>query len=131
MKAEEFAAIRKRLGKTQKKMAELLGVSVKAIHSYEQGWRKIPAHVERQAFLLFSRTLEDSKTTKPCWVINECLPHMDEKCPAWEFRFGTLCWFINGTICEGKVHANWNEKMEVCRKCKVMAPLLSELNSST
>ncbi|MCK5723736.1 MAG: transcriptional regulator, partial [Gammaproteobacteria bacterium] len=38
MNSKEFVAIRKRLNKTQKQMAQLLGSSIKAIHSYEQGW---------------------------------------------------------------------------------------------
>jgi len=52
---EEFVESRTRLDKTQKEMSQLLGVSVKAIYSYEQGWRSIPTHVERQVFFLLSR----------------------------------------------------------------------------
>jgi DNA-binding XRE family transcriptional regulator len=42
MESTDFKEIRAKLVKTQKEMAQLLGVSIKAIHSYEQGWRKIP-----------------------------------------------------------------------------------------
>ena len=52
---KEFKKYRARLDKTQKQMAELLGTSLKAIHSYEQGWRTVPTHVERQIFFLVSR----------------------------------------------------------------------------
>ena len=55
MEKEEFIAARTKLDKTQKEMAQLLGVSVKAIYSYEQGWRSIPTHAERQVFFLLSR----------------------------------------------------------------------------
>ena len=41
----EFAFYRKQLGKTQREMGQLLGTSIKAIHSYEQGWRNVPVHV--------------------------------------------------------------------------------------
>jgi hypothetical protein len=34
---------------------------------------------------------------------------------------GHLCWFINGTICHGKVQESWSKKMTVCRKCEVFA----------
>ena len=37
MKKEEFAKIRQRLGKSQREMAQLLAVSLKAIQSFEQG----------------------------------------------------------------------------------------------
>ena len=50
MDSKEFKKWRKKLNKTQKEIAQLLGLSVKAVHSYEQGWRNIPAHVERQMF---------------------------------------------------------------------------------
>ncbi|MBU1234119.1 MAG: helix-turn-helix domain-containing protein, partial [Proteobacteria bacterium] len=40
MEKEAFVTIRKKMSRTQKQLAELLGVSLKAIHSYEQGWRK-------------------------------------------------------------------------------------------
>jgi DNA-binding XRE family transcriptional regulator len=123
----ELVTIRKRLKKTQKQMAELLGVSIKAVHSYEQGWRMVPAHVERQAFFLLSRSRGTVKNSKACWAVKKCPPDLKEKCPAWEFRSGTLCWFINGTICAGTAHGDWKKKMKVCRECKVLAPLLSEL----
>ena len=48
------------------------------------------------------------------------VPYQTKKiCPAWEFHAGTLCWFINGTICEGIVHKNCKEKMNLCSSCEV------------
>ena len=55
MEIEEFVAARTKLGKTKKEMSHLLGVSAKAVNSYEQGFRNIPTHVERQTFFLLSR----------------------------------------------------------------------------
>ena len=124
MESKEFTNIRKKLNKTQKQMAELLGTSMKAVHSYEQGWRSIPGHVERQAFFLISRSRGSDKGRKPCWTIMKCPPERKKQCPAWEFRSGKLCWFINGTICEGSVQKNWREKMNICRSCKVLTDLL-------
>jgi DNA-binding XRE family transcriptional regulator len=86
MNRNEFKKYRKRLNKTQKQMAELLGTSLKAIHSYEQGWRTVPVHVERQV--------------------------------------GDLCWFINGTICDGISQKDWKEKMKICRSCEVFSSIL-------
>ena len=121
MDSKEFSSFRKVLNKTQKQMAQLLGTSVKAIHSYEQGWRRVPAHAERQLFFLISR-LRGGKQ-KPCWVVKKCPPKRKINCPAWEFHAGKLCWFVSGTICEGKVHKNWNEKMKICRACEVLSSL--------
>ena len=43
-----------------------------------------------------------------------------EKCPAFEFKAGQMCWFISGTACQGKVHKTFDEKMNVCRCCDVL-----------
>ena len=64
MESKEFKMFRSRLERTQKEMAQLLGISIKAVHSYEQGWRKIPGHVERQIYFLLSRTLRGTGEKK-------------------------------------------------------------------
>jgi len=121
---EEFVAARTKLDKTQKEMSQLLGVSVKAIYSYEQGWRSIPTHVERQVFFLLSRKRERRDLAKPCWVIKKCPPKRRRECPAHEYNAGRFCWLVNGTICECKAQKSWKEKMKICRGCAVMRDLL-------
>lgn len=71
MDSKEFSHIRNRLSKTQKQMAQLLGTSEKAVQGYEQGWRNVPAHVERQLLFLLSR-IEEKTGRKPCWTIKKC-----------------------------------------------------------
>lgn len=124
MDKKEFIYLRKRLEKTQKEMAQLLGTSLKAIHSYEQGWRNVPVHAERQILFLFSRRRENRKGLRDCWKVKKCPPELKKTCPAWEFQAGKLCWLINGTICEGIVKKNWSEKMKICRKCEVFTTML-------
>lgn len=119
MNSQEFSYFRKRLNKTQREMSQLLGTSIKAIHSYEQGWRTIPTHVERQVLFLVSRINSRTDGHPPCWVTKGCSQESRQRCPAWEFRTGDLCWFINGTICEGFAHKDWKEKMKNCRSCEV------------
>ena len=125
MDSKEFLFLRNRMNKTQRQMAQLLGTSEKAIQSYEQGWRNIPIHVERHVLFLTSRRRENKKNTKPCWVIRKCPPERVRKCPAWEFKAGGFCWFINGTICEGEPREDWEEKMKICRSCEVFSQTLS------
>ena len=125
MEKQELAEIRNHLGKTQKQFAQCVGISLKSIKSFEQGWRDIPAYIERQVLFLLVAN-EALNNSKPCWVINKCPMVIRQKCPAWELNAGQLCWFINGTICQGKVQKDWSEKMRICRKCKVfklMIPL--------
>ena len=124
---EEFSFIRRQLRKTQSQMAELLGTSCKAIQSFEQGWRNIPVHIERQVLFLFTMKRNRDRKQKPCWVINKCHMKTRKTCPAWEFHSGNLCWFINGTICHGHVQKSWREKMESCRECQVFQSIFPAL----
>lgn len=124
MEAKEFSIIRKKLNKTQKQMAQLLGTSLKAIHSYEQGWRSIPVHAERQLFFLLARARAKDNNMKSCWTVKKCPTARKKQCPAWEFQAGKLCWFVSGTICCGTSQSSWKEKIKICRSCEVMAPLL-------
>ena len=123
MNKKEFSQIRGRLGKSQKEMAQLLAISLKAVQIFEQGWRNIPTHVERQALFLFAMK-EAQDGGKSCWDIQDCPVEIKEKCPAWEFQSGHLCWFISGTICQGEVQGDWNSKMKICRECKVFRSML-------
>lgn len=119
MDNKEFSYFRKKLKKTQKQMAQLLGISLKAVHSYEQGWRSIPGHVERQLLFLVSLAELKSKSRKPCWVVKKCPRQRKHQCPAWEFQAGKHCWFITGTNCENEAHLNWKEKMTICCSCEI------------
>ncbi|RLB84925.1 MAG: transcriptional regulator [Deltaproteobacteria bacterium] len=128
MTKEEFAKARKILGKTQKQLAQLLGTSLKAVHSYEQGWRHIPLHVERQLYFLLFNQKSASTNRKACWTISHCPPDRKQVCPAWEFNAGNLCWFINGTICQGEVQNSWKEKIEICKTCSVLSGIVEKLH---
>ena len=124
MDSKEFSSFRKKLNKTQRQFSQLLGTSVKAIHSYEQGWRSIPAHAERQMLFLVTRMNRKKSEPLPCWKIKKCTAEDRKRCPAWEFRAGDLCWFINGTICEGSAQDSWKEKIKMCRSCTVLTSQL-------
>lgn len=125
MESKEFLSIRQKLQKTQKQMAQLLGTSIKAIHSYEQGWRNIPVHVERQVLFLLMMS-QGADVQNPCWVTKNCPVERKQQCPAWECHAGKLCWFINGTICEGEPQKDWRAKMKMCRSCEVFASFATD-----
>jgi hypothetical protein len=131
MDHEEFRYFRQKLQKSQREMAQLLGTSRKAIESYEQGWRNIPAHAERQVLFFLVLKMETDVRSAPCWEIRFCSPEMQKACPAWEFKSGQLCWFINGTICQGKPQTSWRQKMTLCRKCKVFTSFINHLELLT
>ena len=124
MDKKEFSQIRQHLGRTQTQMAQLLGTSPKAIQSFEQGWRRVPVHIERQVLLLIALKYSQKKMARPCWVMKGCSEKVRQQCPAWELQAGHLCWFINGTICQGKVQESWQKKMKLCRQCRVFVSAL-------
>jgi DNA-binding XRE family transcriptional regulator len=125
MDKKKFSYFRQKLQKTQKEMAQLLGTSLKAVESYEQGWRNIPTQVERQVLFLLAMKMETCEQSAPCWEVRRCTPEMQKACPAWEFKSGHLCWFINGTICQGKPQPSWRGKMASCKKCEVLTSLMN------
>ncbi len=120
MDSKDIIDLRKKLEKTQKELASLLGISLKAVCSYEQGWRTIPSHVERQLIFLLARRTHSPDEIGNCWDIRNCPEEKKKQCPAWEFKSGDLCWFISGTICENTTHTTWAKKIEVCKRCVVM-----------
>jgi len=119
MDNKEFRSLRRQLKKTQKQLSELLGTSIRAVQSFEQGWRNVPTHVERQLFFLTYMKLKFQKDLQPCWMIRDCPLHIRQACPAWEFNAGLFCWFINGTLCRSRAQDGWSKKMKICRKCEI------------
>lgn len=124
MESDDFKKYRALLGKTQKEISTLLGVSLKAVSSYEQGWRSIPTHIERQLLYLLSNRRNSNFKPENCWKILKCPPEKRKSCPAWEFNSGKHCWFINGTICNGTTYATWEKKIKQCYKCRVLQKLI-------
>ena len=129
MGKKEFSKIRQQLGKTQNQIARILGISLKAIQSFEQGWRNIPVSTEGQLLFLLTLKRSGSKKNRLCWVLRKCPMEVKQNCPAWEFKAGHLCWFINGTICQGEVQKNWQKKMKICRQCEVFQTIVPSLKT--
>ncbi len=127
MESKEFINIRNHLGKSQSQLARLLCVSTRSLQSFEQGWRKISANIERQLLYILSMKRIKEKSTKPCWAIKKCPIEWKINCAAWELKAGYTCWFINGTFCEGREQKDWHEKIEVCRQCEVFQLMLPTL----
>jgi DNA-binding XRE family transcriptional regulator len=115
----EFVRIRKKLDKTQKQLAKLLGISEKAVQSIEQGWRNISVQTERHLLFLDYLNSPQARSRQPCWVLRKCPAEIMTNCPAWEFNAGQFCWFVNGTICHGEAQESWKKKLALCEQCEV------------
>lgn len=87
MKRHEFSSIRSQVEKTQHQMAQLLGTSLKAVQSFEQGWRNIPVHIERQVLYLLVLKKLRRKKGKPCWWCRDVLWRLGEDALPGSFRW--------------------------------------------
>jgi len=119
MNNKTFGNIRTFLGKTQKQLAQFLCVSVKAIQSYEQGWRNIPSTIERQIMILSAMKKLPDMNGQPCWEIKNCPDQWRANCIVWELQMRQFCWFLNGTFCQGQLQGSWDNKIKICRDCEV------------
>ena len=122
MNKTDFSVCRKKLGKTQKQLAELLGISLKTIHSYEQGWRTVPTHAEKLLYFLLINQRGKKSASMKCWEEKHC--SVKEQCPAWEFDSGHICWYICGTLCDCTKDACHLGKMEICKSCDIFKSLM-------
>ena len=129
----EFARMRAALGKSQRELAELLGLSQKAVESYEQGWRNVPSHVERLLyFLLFKLNEDEIEAEEPCWSSRNCPEDLGAKCVAYVAKEGRFCWFFTGRLCAGvkgsvSGDAKADEPEGECYTCEVFTKMLSKI----
>lgn len=126
----ELRQRRRGMGRTQRQLADLLGISIRAVHSFEQGWRKIPVHVERQILFIDMLAHRTGRAPANCWDTRKCPTKVRTQCPAWELQAGQFCWFINGTTCQGSIRRTWQAKMEICRHCKVFLDAVGPVAST-
>ena len=118
-------SVRAELGRSQREMAHLLGVSTKAVQSYEQGWRKTPPHVEQMVLLqAILRRHPDLRRIPYCWKLNKCSQELRGECPSARLKTPGFCWLITGTLCHGRPSGSWAAKRDRCLECQVMRRLL-------
>ena len=55
---------------------------------------------------------------KPCWEYMGCKQDVNtqESCPAYP-HFGRICWAVAGTLCSGKIHGTYAQKIHDCHNC--------------
>lgn len=123
-RAASVKHIRNIMGRTQAELASALGVSQKAIQSYEQGWRDVPVRIMIQLLILLAlyqkRTLDDV----PCWEIRKCAPVKREKCTSFTVGRGQFCWFVGSANCRPTSRKNTGPILP-CLKCPVVQRLLA------
>lgn len=116
--------VRAVLDKSQSEMASLLGISVRAVQSYEQGWRPLPPNVQKMAALMLFLNHAEKHPVKPCYSVMHCSKDCRDACPASGIGGGKVCWLVTGTTCRGVKTKNWQAKIAHCVKCPVTAQWL-------
>jgi len=121
----DVGKIRKELGLSQRELARLLSTSIRAVQSYEQGWRSPPPSIQQMLLLLLVAHRRGTSFPRHiCWKEQDCPKDIRTECMAYQSRQGQLCWFLTGTLCAGVETKNWTEKWKMCRRCTFMKELL-------
>jgi DNA-binding transcriptional regulator YiaG len=93
------AAVRKTMGMTQVEFADVLGVSVRAVQSYEQGWREIPPSTLRHMFAVLASVRREQLDEVPCWELTGCDAAARSDCRSHRLGKGLFCWLVAGSGC--------------------------------
>ena len=122
----DIGGLRHEMGMTQQQFAAALGISLRAVHSYEQGWRTVPSSVERLLLLYWIVHRNGRRLGSICcWDLKECDAECRRRCYAHITGQGHLCWLLTGTMCGGEPTGSWVAKRERCSRCEVMETLLA------
>jgi DNA-binding XRE family transcriptional regulator len=124
----DLQSVRKSLGKTQEEFSQLLGLSIRALQSYEQGWREVPVHVQKlAAMILYLDWRKENGRPEPCWKVRKCSREAKSHCNVNQFKAADVCWMV-GTECpaEGDEDAKFRTQ---CCKCTVLRKVLSNASA--
>jgi len=117
--------VRDALGMTQADLARTLRVSVRAVQSYEQGWRTLPAPLAIQLLTLLAVHKGHAEHGQPCWELAKCPAGARGECPSFHLAGGRFCWLIAGDTCCGRVPKKGDTTLP-CLSCPVTARLMGE-----
>jgi two-component system, NtrC family, sensor kinase len=96
-----------------------LGLSIcKKIVEEHGGFIKATNGTGLTISMFFPYQSEEDLQYKPCWEYMGCKQdsNREESCPAYP-HFGRICWAVAGTLCSGKIHGTYAQKINNCRNC--------------
>lgn len=119
--------IRQVIGHTQAELGATLGVSAKAVQSWEQGWREVPDRVMTQLLVLLALYRRRTMEEVPCWEVRHCPPGSRDRCSAFAIGRGQFCFYIGSKECPRQVPgqpADAGGGGLPCLRCSVVRRLL-------
>ncbi|MFO1522672.1 MAG: hypothetical protein U1F77_10655 [Kiritimatiellia bacterium] len=94
-----FHCLREAMGWTRQETASILGLSRKAVESYELAWRKVPDRVWKQALTVAAIQRKYPLGTQPCWELTHCRDEVRESCLCRKLTDGRFCWMTVTKCC--------------------------------
>lgn len=129
--SEWVRAVRARLGLSQSELGSVLGVSSRAVQSYEQGWRALPRPVATQLMTVLAIHGDHPDHFTPCWKITGCPEETRSRCTSFKISKGRFCWLMAGTACGGSKAAGQTKGTSPCVGCVVVRSLLDATRKRT
>jgi hypothetical protein len=111
------------MGWTQAETASFLGISKKAIESYEQGWRNAPDAVWKELITIAAVQHGYPKGSDPCWKVMHCSSQIRQACFCSRKMGGHFCWMTATTNCH-RNHPELRRGMMTCVTCPVVRQFL-------
>ena len=122
--------VRGGLGLSQSQLADLLGVSSRAIQSYEQGWRDVPWTISAQMMTVLALHRGHTDQGTPCWKLTGCPDERRIGCSAFKVGHGRFCWLLAGRSC-GPMKSAGRANGLPCAHCVVFRNLLDDPRQQT
>lgn len=119
-------ALRTTMGWSRIEMSSFLGVSRKAVESYEQGWRNIPNRVWKQLLTVAAIQNDYSRAARPCWELTDCPETTRHECFSGHAMKGQFCWMTATRCCRQKVLRSHDPQGDflICLNCPVVKQFL-------
>jgi hypothetical protein len=108
---------------TQSETASFLGLSRKAIESYEQGWRNVPDAVWKELLTLAAVQRGYPTGYKPCRRVMGCSAEIRHTCFCSRKMGGFFCWMTAATNCR-RNHPELKRGLLTCVTCPVVRQFL-------
>ena len=114
-----FHCLREAMGWSRVETAAILGLSRKAVESYELAWRKVPDRVWKQALTVAAIQRKYPLGTLPCWELTQCHEEVSATCLCRKLTDGRFCW-MTVTKCCRQARRGEDMGFKQCLSCPVV-----------
>ena len=120
---EALKRLRTAMNWTQSETAAFLGISKKAVESYEQGWRNVPGSIWKELLTIVAGRRGFPRGCKKCYKVLQCSPEIREHCFCGSKMDGRFCWMTASACCY-RNHPELKKSPLTCLDCPVVQQFL-------